>query len=106
VKVDNSIKPVPGVTPAEGATRSPGGAAGGGQVGQRSGVGAPSDNNFSPELKALAQGLATSEVIDQARVDAIKQAISEGRLKINPEVIADRLLDATRELLQNAKGRP
>jgi negative regulator of flagellin synthesis FlgM len=104
MKIDNSIKPVAGVTPAESATRSGTGAAGAAAREERAEASPPSDG-FSPELKALAHGLSTSEVIDRARVEAIKQAITEGRFKINPEAIAERLLDTTRELLQHAKGR-
>lgn len=41
----------------------------------------------------------SSQDIDQARVDEIRQAISEGRLEIHAERIADGLLDSVRDLL-------
>lgn len=37
--------------------------------------------------------------IDSSKVQEIRQAISEGRFKINPEAIADRLIDSARELI-------
>lgn len=40
-----------------------------------------------------------SQDIDQARVDEIRQAISEGRLEIHAERIADGLVDSVRDLL-------
>ncbi len=49
---------------------------------------------------AFAQALNnSSEVIDAAKISEIKLAISEGRFKVNPEVVADRLLESVRELI-------
>jgi len=59
------------------------------------------------ELSALSAQLqtfqsdATDGTVDTARVDEIKQAISEGRFKVNADVVADRLLQTVRDLLQN-----
>ncbi len=39
--------------------------------------------------------------IDQAKVDEIRQAIAEGRLKMDPSKIADGLLATLRELTQD-----
>jgi negative regulator of flagellin synthesis FlgM len=103
LKIDNSVKPVAGVTPAEATGRFSTGTSGGPQRAERP-DGAAASESFSSELKAIEHDLATAGVVDRARVDAIKQAISEGRLKINPGAIADKLLEATRELLENAKG--
>lgn len=43
------------------------------------------------------------EVLDVAKVAEIKQAISEGRFKVNSEVVADRLLETVKELIQNKR---
>jgi len=43
-------------------------------------------------------------VVDSARVDAIKQAISEGRFNVNSEVVADRLVASVKEYLLNQKN--
>ncbi len=42
-----------------------------------------------------------SQVIEAAKVAEIKLAISEGRFKVNPEVVADRLLETVKELIRN-----
>ncbi|MDR0996544.1 MAG: flagellar biosynthesis anti-sigma factor FlgM [Zoogloeaceae bacterium] len=42
--------------------------------------------------------------IDQARVDEIKAAIAAGRFSINPDAIADRLIQTAQELV-NAQRR-
>lgn len=60
--------------------------------------------NLSSQLHALESSLENVPVVDSAKVEAIKQAISEGRFKVNPEVIADRLLASVRDLVQNQKG--
>jgi len=46
---------------------------------------------------------ADGQDIDMARVNEIRQAISEGRLTVNLEKIADGLIESTRNLLN---GKP
>lgn len=55
---------------------------------------------LSSQLKAAGTGLAGDGVFDTAKIQEIKQAISDGRFKVNAEVVADRLLDTVKELLQ------
>ena len=43
--------------------------------------------------------LAGVPVVDGAQVQAIKDAISEGRFQVDSEVVADRLLSSVKELL-------
>lgn len=58
----------------------------------------------SGQLQALGSGIDNSTPIDHAKVDAIKQAISEGRFKINPEKIADGLLASVKDTLASQKA--
>ena len=58
---------------------------------------------LSSQLHAMESGMDSVPVVDSARVEAIKQAISEGRFKVNPEVIADRLLATVKDLVQPSK---
>jgi len=52
------------------------------------------------EVAHLRQPAADSgQDIDTARVDEIRQAISEGRLEIRADKIADGLIDSVRDLL-------
>lgn len=55
---------------------------------------------LSSQLKAAGAGLTSDGVFDTAKIQEIKQAISDGRFKVNAEVVADRLLDTVKELLQ------
>ena len=59
---------------------------------------------LSSQLQAMESSMDNVPVVDSARVEAIKLAISEGRFKINPEVIADSLLATVKDLIQNQKG--
>jgi negative regulator of flagellin synthesis FlgM len=60
------------------------------------------------ELSSLAArlqeaGAAMAEPINTARIAEIKQAISDGRFQVNPERIADGLLESARQLLANRR---
>lgn len=59
---------------------------------------------LSSQLQAMESSMGNMPVVDSARVEAIKLAISEGRFKINPEVIADSLLASVKDLMQNQKS--
>lgn len=66
------------------------------------------ENNvhLSPSVAKLQNIDSTSagdSVVNTARVQEIKQAISEGNFRINPEVVADRLLETVKELIQSKK---
>jgi negative regulator of flagellin synthesis FlgM len=57
--------------------------------------------SLSAQLQQLEKVLNDVGVVDTARVEAIKQAISEGRFRIDSEVVADKLLATVREYLVN-----
>ena len=64
------------------------------------------DVKLSPlaeQLKAIEGQLAGGEVFDAGKVAEIKQAIAEGRFQINPNAIAERLLQTVQELLQRQR---
>lgn len=52
-------------------------------------------------LRSMEGGYSSTPAINAAKVAEIKQAISEGRFKINSEVIADRLISTVHELIGN-----
>ena len=56
-------------------------------------------------VKVEISSLSADEVgiVDGARVQAAKQAILDGRMLVDPEVVADKLLLATREFLVATK---
>lgn len=61
-------------------------------------------SSMSTQIQALETSIGEASGFDAAKVESIKQAISEGRFTINPEAIADKLISSTRELLAQQKG--
>jgi negative regulator of flagellin synthesis FlgM len=55
---------------------------------------------LSSQLQAIESHMADTPVVDGARVSEIRQAIAEGRFKVNPDVVADHLLQTARDLLR------
>jgi negative regulator of flagellin synthesis FlgM len=61
-------------------------------------------SSLSARLQDAGAAAANVPEIDAARVAEIKQAISEGRFQINPERIADGLLENVRQMLARQQG--
>lgn len=61
-------------------------------------------STLSARMREIESRLGDTQVVDAARVAEIKQAIAEGRFKVNPDVVADRLIDTVRELLSAHKA--
>lgn len=59
---------------------------------------------LAAQLQQIESQLGSGDVADAARVAEIKQAITDGRFRINPEVIADRLLETVKQLIQGYKA--
>lgn len=98
MKIENSVRPITGVATNDGQKRidSTGGA------GQSS---APAQEIVHlSSVSKQTQSAESGAVVDTARVQEIKQAISDGSFKVNPEAVADRLLETARELIQSKKG--
>jgi len=98
MKIDSSIKSVStgavssgGSRPSKEAASAPG--SGGGDRVELS--------PLSSQLQAIESSMADTPVVDSARVAEIRQAIAEGRFKVNPDVVADHLLQTARELLRS-----
>lgn len=103
MKIDNSVKSV-SQTKATQASKKKSGAAGA-KGASSSGSSEKVDiNPLSSQLQALESSLEQVDVVDTARVEAIKQAISEGRFKVNPDIIADRLISTVKEMVLSRKG--
>jgi negative regulator of flagellin synthesis FlgM len=100
MKIDSSIKSVSsgavssgGSRTGKGAASTPGSGGGGGDRVQLS--------PLSSQLQAIESSMANTPVVDSARVAEIRQAIAEGRFKVNPDAVADHLLQTARELLRS-----
>lgn len=92
MKIDNSLKPVSSA-PNESRARQT----------TTSSASAPDAkvelSSLSGRLAQLEQTLRDSPVVDTAKVDEIKQAISDGRFKVNADKVADGLIESVRQML-------
>ena len=61
-------------------------------------------SSLSTQLQGIEASLGARQPVDSARVAEVKKAMAEGRFEMNPDVIADRLIDATREALHSHKS--
>lgn len=62
-------------------------------------------SNLSSSLNKADAAIASTPVVDRAKVDEIRQAISEGRFSVNAERIADRLIGSVRQMLETQSGQ-
>jgi negative regulator of flagellin synthesis FlgM len=99
MKIDNSIKSSSTFTATGGAARPGKGAASLPSPGASSGARVQL-SALSSQLQAIESHMADTPVVDGARVAEIRQAIAEGRFKVNADVVAENLLQTARELLR------
>jgi negative regulator of flagellin synthesis FlgM len=50
-------------------------------------------------LQRLAQAVADAPATDTSRIASVKEAVTRGEYSINPERVADKILQAERELI-------
>ncbi len=54
----------------------------------------------STRVRALEAQLASVEVTDAGKVEAVKAALADGSFAVDAEVVADRLIDHTKQSLR------
>lgn len=57
--------------------------------------------SVASQLQGMENSMANTPISNSTKVEEIKQAISDGRFKINTEVVATRLLETVRDLIGN-----
>ncbi len=97
MKIDNLTKSLGGVAPSDARGRSTAGTA---KPDSAAAAGEKVElSSLSASLKQAEATIASTPVVNSARVQEIRQAIAEGRFKIDPERIADGLIESVREML-------
>jgi negative regulator of flagellin synthesis FlgM len=100
VKIDKPIKPLPANPAGEGAAHAATkGKSNPPPAARQSGETSVSLGSTAAQLHSMTSSMASTPSINAAKVAEIKQAIAEGRFKVNPEVVAERLLDTVRDLM-------
>lgn len=100
MKIDKTSKPLP-ASPAGDKARVDSGKA------KNSSASAPSDStsvslgSTASQLNSMANSMANTPVVDAGKVAEIKQAISDGRFKVNSGVVADKLVESVKSLISN-----
>jgi len=89
MKIDRSYTPPPAAAAAPKSAKA-------NQPSEPTGASAEAVTLSDAAKLAAAESTAPMDI---ARIEEIKQAISEGRFKINPEAIADRLIASARGIL-------
>ncbi len=67
-------------------------------------VGLQVELSSTAKLQQSGASTAAGGAFDAKRVAEIRQAISEGRFQVNPERIADGLMDSVREMLAQRRS--
>lgn len=55
------------------------------------------------QLRSMESSIAGTPLVNVQKVAEIKQAISEGRFKVNSGVVADRLINSVQDLITASK---
>jgi negative regulator of flagellin synthesis FlgM len=98
VKIDGTGKPL--APTATSATKGTSGSNPASAASSTTAPGAQIDiSGTSARLRELEASVANVPVVDSARVDEIKQAIADGRFKVNADRVADSLIESVRQML-------
>lgn len=99
MKIDDSIKKTAGLGVGTTQARGSKGA-------DKTGAGKASSDSvhLSTQVQALTAQVANTSVFDANKVEEIKAAISEGRFHVDPEKVANGLLETVSNLIHTRKA--
>ncbi|OZA29169.1 MAG: flagellar biosynthesis anti-sigma factor FlgM [Hydrogenophilales bacterium 17-61-9] len=55
----------------------------------------------STRIRSLESELASVDITDTGKIESVKAALADGSFAVNAEVVADRLIEHTKETLRN-----
>jgi len=97
LKIDNSIHTLPNVV--QGESKKPADVSSAQDVKNENASDSVHISSQATNLQSISANAESNSVVDMERVQQIKQAISEGTFKVNPEVVTDKLLETAKELI-------
>jgi len=98
MKIDSTLKSIGSGAVSAGSARAGKGAPGKPSSGSSDSV---QLSPLSSQMQAIESAMADTPAVDVARVAEIKQAITDGRFKVNPNAVADSLLQTARDLIRS-----
>lgn len=103
MKIDKPSKPLPATSVSEGVSRAGGskGKASTSATPQQTSSTSVSLGSTATQLQSMESSMSNTPVVDASKVAEIKQAISDGRFKVDSALVADRLIATVRELIGN-----
>lgn len=107
MKIDDAMKKAGGLPVSTTQTRAGKGADKSGGVGKPASSPTPSTSDsvhLSSQLQALEGQMASDGVFDVNKVAEIKAAIAGGRFQVDPEKVANGLLDTVKDLIHTRKA--
>jgi negative regulator of flagellin synthesis FlgM len=104
MKIDKTGKPLP--TPGVGEATSRNAAVR--TTANKAGPSADSGTSVhlgstTAQLRSIESSIASTPLVDVKKVAEIKQAISEGKFKVDSGVVADRLINSVQDLITASK---
>ncbi len=99
MKIDDSVKKTTGLGVGATPTRA-------GKGAEKAGVATPASDNvhLSSQVQTLTAQVAGGGVFDAGKVDEIKAAIASGTFQVDPEKVANGLLDTVNDLIHTRKA--
>ena len=101
MKIDKPSKPLPASSLSEGMARTGNKSKGSTPTAPQQSSTSVSLGSAATQLHSMASSMANTPVADPAKVAEIKQAISDGRFKVNSAQVADQLIQTVRDLIGN-----
>lgn len=99
MKIDKTSNPLPGAPAGEGRGAATPQKSASSPASQRAESTSVSLGSTATQLRSMEGGMSASPTINATKVAEIKQAITEGRFKVNSEAVADGLIATVRELI-------
>lgn len=99
MKIDSTLKNVVGLQPKSRAGKAKASDTGKSQAGVQDNVDLTAQANL---MRSLESSLADLPDTDIGKVEEVRQAIAEGRFKVDEEVVAEKLVEDTMESLHHA----
>lgn len=103
MKIDDSVKKTAGLAVSQTQARAGKAADKAGASGSSTPAAPATSVTLSSQLQVLSAQIASANVFDNTKVEEIKAAIAGGHFKVDPEKVANGLLDTVTDLIHTRR---